>query len=102
MCSFGKNVVAQIWSTTNVEQDRSIDRHVFEGVWNFTHLGTLINSDNIISGEIKSRISAGNRLFHGLGQIFRLRPVSTEVRTQIHKTMVKSVVGYVTEIWRVG
>lgn len=58
----------------------------------------MINSDNITSGEIKSRISAGNKSFYGLGQ-FRIRPTNKEVKIQIHKTMVKSVVGYVTEIW---
>ena len=69
-----------------------------KGVRNFRHLGTVINSDNITSEEIKSGISAGAKRFYGLGQ-FRVRPTSTEVKIQIHKTMVKSVVGYVIEIW---
>jgi hypothetical protein len=75
-----------------------MDGHVFEGVRNFRHLGTVINSDNIKSGEIESRISAGNKRFYGLGQ-FRIRSTSKEVKIQIHKTMVMSVVGYVTDIW---
>jgi hypothetical protein len=58
----------------------------------------LINSDNITSGVIKSRISAGNKCFYKLVH-FRIRPKSTEVKIQIHKTMVKSIIGYVTEIW---
>jgi hypothetical protein len=65
-------------------QDQSIDGHAFEGVRNFRHLGTVINSDNITSGEIKSRISAGNKRFYGLGQ-FRIRPTSKEVKIHIHK-----------------
>jgi hypothetical protein len=62
-----------------------MDGHVFEWVRNFRHLGTLINLDNITSGVIKSRISTGNERFYGLGQ-FRIRPKSTEVKIQIHKT----------------
>jgi len=45
----------------------------------------------------KLRISVGNKRFYGLGQ-FRIRPTSKEVTIQIHKTMVKSAVGNVTEI----
>jgi len=75
-----------------------LDGHAFEGVRNVRPSGTWINSDNITSGEIKLRISAGNKRFCGLGQ-FRIRPTSKEVKNQTHKTMLKSVVGYVTEIW---
>jgi hypothetical protein len=35
--------------------------HVFKGVQNFRHLGALINSKNVISHEIKSKISSSNR-----------------------------------------
>jgi hypothetical protein len=45
----------------------------------------MINSDNVTSGEIKSRISAGNKRFYG--------PTSIEVKIRINKMMVKSVVG---------
>jgi hypothetical protein len=47
---------------------------------------------------MKSRISAGNKRFYGLGK-FKIRLTNKEVKIQIHKTMVKLAVGYVTEIW---
>jgi hypothetical protein len=45
----------------NLEQNVIIDGQVFEGVQNFRHLGTLINSKIVKSEETKSRIDAGNR-----------------------------------------
>jgi shikimate 5-dehydrogenase len=48
---------------TNLEQDLRMNGQVFEGVKNFRHLGALINSKNLISDEIKSRIAAGNMFY---------------------------------------
>jgi len=36
----------------------------FEQVISFNYLGTMVNTDNSIEGEIKERIAAGNRTFH--------------------------------------
>jgi hypothetical protein len=47
--------------TTNSEQDLIMDRQVFGGVQNFRYLGTMINSENLISDAIKSRSAAGIR-----------------------------------------
>jgi hypothetical protein len=40
----------------------------------FMYLSTLINTKNVISEEIKSRIAAGNRCFCSQGQILGLEP----------------------------
>ena len=45
---------------TNLEQDLIMNGQVFEGVQNFRYLGALINSKNLISNDMKSRIAAGN------------------------------------------
>ena len=50
----------------NLEQDMRMDRQVFEGIQNFRYLGALINSKNLISDKIKSRIGASNRCFYTL------------------------------------
>ena len=42
-------------------QDVIMNGQVVKGVQNFKHLGALMNSKNIISQEIKSKISASNR-----------------------------------------
>jgi hypothetical protein len=60
--------------------------------------GTLINSKNIISKEIKSRIITGNRCFYSLGQIFISTATSKSVKLK-YKTMVKSTAVYGSETW---
>ena len=63
------------------------------------YLDTVINSKNILSEEIKSRIAARNRCFHSLEQIFRPRAMSKTVKMNLHKTMVKPDVVYISETW---
>jgi hypothetical protein len=46
-------------NVTDLEQDLRKDEQVFEGVQNFRYLGALINSKNLTSDGIKSRIAAG-------------------------------------------
>jgi hypothetical protein len=72
---------------------------VFEDIHNFRYVGALINSVNLISDEIKSRITAGNRCLYSLRQIFRTRTMSKAVKINIHKTMVKPVAVYGSETW---
>jgi len=52
---------------TNLEQDLIIDGKIFEGFQNFRYLDTSINSNNVKSEEINSRIAAVNRCFYSLG-----------------------------------
>jgi hypothetical protein len=51
-------------NTTNLKQELTMDRQVFVGVQNFRYLGTVINSENLISDRIKSRCAAGIRYFY--------------------------------------
>jgi len=84
---------------TNSEQDVIMNGQVFEDVQNFRYVGALINSINVISVDIKSRITAGNRCFYSLRQIFRSRTLSKAVKIKIHKTTVKPVAVYGSETW---
>ena len=68
----------------NSEQDLIMNEQVFEDVQDFRYVGALINSINLISDEIKSRITAGNRCFYNLRQIFRSRTMSKAVKIKIH------------------
>ena len=78
-----------------------MNERVFEGVQNFRYLDTLINSNNLISDEINSRIVAGNRGFYSLRQIFMSRAVSQLFKAEVYKTMVKpaAVFGSETGLW---
>jgi hypothetical protein len=72
-------------------QDLITNGLVFKGIPNFRHLGALINSENVISHEIKSKISASNRGFYSLRQIFGSRAMRKAVKIKVYKMMVKSV-----------
>jgi hypothetical protein len=62
-----------IWNVTNWEKDLTTDKEICEGVQNFTYLGTLMSSKNVISEETNPRTAAGSRCFYRLGKIFRYR-----------------------------
>jgi hypothetical protein len=51
---------------THLEQDLIMNGETVEGVQNFIYLGAMINSKNLVSDEIKSRIAADNRCFYSL------------------------------------
>jgi len=84
-------------TVTNLEQDFVTDGQVLEGVQKFNYLGSLINSKNVKSEEIKLRIVASDRCFYSLGQTFRSRALSKTIKIAIYKTMVKPVVVYGSE-----
>ena len=84
-------------NTTNLEQDVIMDRQVFGGVQNFRYLGTVINSENVISDGIKSRSTAGTRCFYSRRQIFSSRAMSEAVKIKMYKMMMKPVVVYRSE-----
>jgi hypothetical protein len=75
-------------NVTNLEQDLIINRQIFEGVQNFTYLGAMINSKNLVSDEIKSRIAGGNTCFYSLRQIFRSRAMTKAVKIKMCKTIL--------------
>ena len=41
-----------------------IDTMSFESVQSFKYLGSVVNQNNIIEGEIKERLIAGNKAFY--------------------------------------
>jgi hypothetical protein len=62
---------------------------------------TAINSKNIKTEKIKSRITAGNRWFYSLAQIFRPRAISKAVKIKIYNKMVEPVAVCESEKWPV-
>ena len=86
---------------TNLEQDLTMDRQIFEGVQNFRYLGTLINSKYLISDEINSRIVAGNGRFYSLRQTFRSRVLSHLAKVKEYKPTVNPAAVFGSETWTV-
>ena len=63
----GKTIYMKInRNIINLEQELIMNGQVHEDIQNFRYLGALINSVNLISDEIKSRIATGNRCFYRL------------------------------------
>jgi hypothetical protein len=48
------------------KQDLNIDGQKFERVSRFIYLGSLVNDNNDVSEEIKSRIQNANKCYYGL------------------------------------
>jgi hypothetical protein len=70
-----------------------------KGFGKFKYLGSLINSKNAKSEDIKLRVAACERCFYSLGQTFRSRALSKTIKIAIYKTMVKPVVVYGSETY---
>jgi hypothetical protein len=84
---------------TNLKQYLIMDRQVLEGVQDFRYLDTLINSKNVISDEIKSRLAAGNRSFYSLRQISMSTAKSKAAKIKLYKMMVTTDVVYEVKKW---
>jgi len=84
---------------TNLKQYLIMDRQVLEGVQDFRYLDTLINSKNVISDEIKSRLAAGNRCFYSLRQISMSTAKSKAAKIKLYKMMVTPDVVYEVKKW---
>jgi hypothetical protein len=60
----------------NLGKNLIVDDHNFEVVEGFKYLDTLINTKNNVSEEIKKRILAANRRYHGLHEILKSKYVT--------------------------
>jgi hypothetical protein len=71
----------------------------YEGVAEFTYLGTLINNDNNVEKEIQRRILAGNRTSFAALRLFRSRLRSRGTKILLYKTLIRPVVSNGAETW---
>jgi F0F1-type ATP synthase alpha subunit len=60
----------------NMGNNLIIGNHNFEVVEEFKYLGTLINTKNNVSEEIKKIIIAANRSYHGLYKILKSKYIT--------------------------
>jgi hypothetical protein len=73
-----------------------IDSYKFEAVHSFTYLGSEVNCKNDMSVEIRKRILAANKCFHGLRTHFKSHLISRKTKTLLYKVLV---VTYGSETW---
>jgi sorting nexin-29 len=73
--------------TTGVNKNQpkyfKIEKFKFEMVQNFTYLGSLIDANNDIAGEIKKRILLANKGFYGLKRQFRSQFLSIKNKIKL-------------------
>jgi hypothetical protein len=74
------------------------DKH-FEVVKEFVYLGVLMTPTNDVSLEIQRRIQTANRCFFGLRKHLRSRHLSRQTKFFIHKTLIRPVLLYGSEMW---
>jgi hypothetical protein len=71
----------------------------FEQVKAFKYLGSYVNGNNSIEGEIKERISVGNKAYYANKDLFRSRLLTKNSKLRMYQTLVRPVVTYAYETW---
>uniref|UniRef100_A0A2S2NC82 Uncharacterized transposon-derived protein F52C9.6 n=1 Tax=Schizaphis graminum TaxID=13262 RepID=A0A2S2NC82_SCHGA len=71
----------------------------FERVWNFKYLGVDINSQADSPEEIHRRITAGNKCYYSLVQLFKSKKLSRRTKIRLYKTLVRPIVLYACGAW---
>jgi hypothetical protein len=70
-----------------------------EQVKSFKYLGSIVNGNNSIEGEIKGRISLGNKAFYANQDLFKSKLLSKKSKLRMYQTLVRPVVIYACETW---
>lgn len=61
---------------------------LLERVWNFKYLGVDINSQADSRKEIHWKITAGNKCYYSLVQLFKSKILSRKTKIRLYKTLV--------------
>ena len=67
--------------------------------WNFKYLGVGINSLADIHEEIHRRITAGNKCYFSLVQLFKSKKLSRKTKIRLYKTLIRPIVLYACGAW---
>ena len=78
-----------------------LEEEEIEWVEQFVYLGSLITSDNDCSKEIRRRIALATGAMAGFNKIWRSKDIRMNVKAQILKTCVFSVLLYASETWTI-
>jgi hypothetical protein len=62
-------------------------------------LGSTINTENSIEGEIKERIALGNKAIFESKKIFQSKLISKTAKLKLYFPVIRPVVTYACETW---
>jgi hypothetical protein len=65
----------------------------------YKYLGTVMNSDNSIEGEIQHRITLGNKSYYANQFLFKSRLVSKKSKLKLYSSIIRPTVTYACETW---
>ncbi|XP_066909145.1 uncharacterized protein [Halyomorpha halys] len=79
-----------------------MDPYNFEEVRSFTYLGSISNENQDEEEEVKRRIAAGNRAYFSIVRLIKCRLVSRTTKFTLYKTLIRPVVTYGGETWKLS
>jgi hypothetical protein len=68
-------------------------------VRSFSYLGTIVNGNNTLEGEIRERIVKGNKAFYANRALFKSKLVSRKSKFKLYWSVIRPVVAYGCETW---
>jgi hypothetical protein len=80
-------------------QDFSSGEVSYERLDTFKYLGTVLNEENDIGLEIRSKVMAGNKCYYALGLIMRSKSISRKSKLKMYRTVIKPIVIYASKTW---
>jgi hypothetical protein len=65
----------------------------------YKYLGSIVNGDNTIEEEIKTRIIQGNKPSYANQNLFKSKLIAKNVKLHFYRTVIRPVVTYGSETW---
>jgi len=76
-----------------------INNFFFEKVFNFIHLGSLLNDGKLRQPEISERICKGNRAYYAYAKHLRSKFLKRNIKMKIYLNLIRPVVISASQTW---
>ncbi|XP_076035737.1 uncharacterized protein LOC143021856 [Oratosquilla oratoria] len=94
-----KTELMRMEKDVNREEQLEIDSIRYGVCRRVKYLGSIVDDDNDMETEIKSRIASADRCFYGLQKVLGRANISKKTKLKIYKTNIKPVLLYGCETW---
>jgi hypothetical protein len=72
----------------------------YERTDKFESLGTVLNGNDGMAMDVKAQIAKENRCCYALNNLIKSKNLSRSAKLNIYKTIVRPIVMYASETWR--